>query len=111
MIETEQVQEPMRKQHRYLIPQRALPLGGLASRSFKRDDDISQHMGLPRDDAGLARGECQDVGGLVFAAMVAIETVNRRVVAEQDRELRIGQSERLEHAFCALSDGHGTDGR
>ncbi len=87
VIETDQVQKAVCEQHRYLVPERPFAFAGLPFGGIKRNHDIAEQACFPRAFVGFAHREREYVGRLVAAAMIAVELVNGRIVAKQNRKL------------------------
>ena len=99
MVEADEMQETVREQKSDLGRGRVLSLAGLPSCGVERDHDVPEEIAGELAAFAFAHREREDVGRTILAAVIAVELVDRRVVADEQRDLGAGESERGDHLF------------
>jgi hypothetical protein len=113
VIETEQMQEPVREQ------QAELALGGLtvrarlAARGRPGDHDVPECVLGRNHREALAHREREDIGRPIDASVLTIQAAHHAIVAEHQGQLGVLQRERNQHPLgeAPRKRGGGSDSR
>jgi len=89
VIVSEEVKEPVGEQKGHFIDDGAIVLTGLTGRGGQGDHDIPEEPGRSRGLRPVAHGKGENVGGFVDLAIAPVEVLDRRVVAQKDRQLGV----------------------